>query len=126
MAVKKTQYTKQELIKLAEEQEFGTSYLVNGDQHCALGWLLSLTGVHNSRMTGLSVLYNAKQCAPFTKPIELILGINSYVASRIYMRNDGASHESRGRVVAWALRDFLPRDYVLNECEEKFKGELKG
>jgi len=126
VAVKKTQYTKQELMKLAPGQKFCVGSLVDGDRRCALGWLLSLTGVHDSRMRGLGVFYYEDGHALRYEPLEDILKISCSEYTGIYNQNDRAGFEHRGKAVMYALDDFLPDDFVLSECDEKFRGELKG
>jgi len=77
MTVKKTQYTKAELVKLAKEQEFGEGHLHFNGSMCALGWLLSLSGVHKSRMLGMSILHVTDTHGEYYATVGETLGISN-------------------------------------------------
>jgi len=126
MAVKKTQYTKKELVKLAKDYKFGQGHLVSfSGKMCALGWLLNLSGVHKSRMRSMSVYHSMNKRGESLTSCSRALGIRPSVMTGIYMDNDGALPEVRAEAVMDALQYHLPEDYVLNECEEEFKEEFE-
>jgi len=128
MTVKKTQYTKQELINLAKEQKFGGGSLFHRNKHCALGWLLSLSGVHNSRMSdsGFSVFHKTGTYSIELTKCSDVLGIDEDVAVKIMNENDDYEDElERGIAVTAALGMYLPDGYVLDICDEVLRGDYK-
>jgi len=124
MTVKKTEYTKKELISLAGQQEFGSGFLVFGDEYCALGWLLSLSGVHKSRMSGMRVTHDVDEDGSEYTDLEDVLRINCAVSKNIYTRNDGATRQYRSKAVMDVLEYCLPHNYILTECDKEFRAEL--
>jgi len=122
MTVKKTQYTKAEILELAKRQYFGSGSLAYDDKNkCVLGWLLSLSGVHTSRMRDSAFVVATGYPGQYFTDCNEIIGIKRDVALDLYHRNDWSDDRCRTEVVAKALGEFLPDGFVLDECDEELK-----